>query len=151
MHVLVFYLLLNWIMHGETLKFYISVHHLEVKGTNILAYCRCCFTAIIHPSFCHSKDWSCNSAYHSYFFFTFTLTCIVTNFFLIKPTDALISQIYFCKETLTCFGQFLCPSSGVFHCTFGTGICHTGFDDMYQCWMYSGKRLIMGRGTAQNM
>jgi len=24
----------------------------------------------------------------------------------------------------TCFGQFLCPSSGVFHCTFGTGICH---------------------------
>jgi hypothetical protein len=26
----------------------------------------------------------------------------------------------------TCFGQFLCPSSGVLHCTFGTGICHTG-------------------------
>jgi len=24
----------------------------------------------------------------------------------------------------TCFGQFVCPSSGVFHCTFGTGICH---------------------------
>ena len=43
--------------------------------------------------------------------------------FIVKPTDALISQIYFCQET-TCFGQFLCPSSGVFHCTFGTGICH---------------------------
>jgi len=26
----------------------------------------------------------------------------------------------------TCFGQFLCPSSGVFHCTFGTGIHHAG-------------------------
>jgi len=26
----------------------------------------------------------------------------------------------------TCFGQFLCPSSGVFHCTHGNGICHTG-------------------------
>jgi hypothetical protein len=25
-----------------------------------------------------------------------------------------------------CFGQFLCPSSGVFHCTQRSGICHTG-------------------------
>ena len=24
----------------------------------------------------------------------------------------------------TCFGHFLCPSSRVLHCTFGTGICH---------------------------
>ena len=26
----------------------------------------------------------------------------------------------------TCFGQFLCPSSGVFHCAHSNGICHTG-------------------------
>ena len=26
----------------------------------------------------------------------------------------------------TCFGQFLCPSSGVFHCTHSNGICHKG-------------------------
>ena len=26
----------------------------------------------------------------------------------------------------TCFGQFLCPLSGVFHCTHSNGICHTG-------------------------
>jgi len=26
----------------------------------------------------------------------------------------------------TCFGQFLCPSSGVIHCTHSNGICHTG-------------------------
>ena len=26
----------------------------------------------------------------------------------------------------TCFGQFLCPSSGVFYCTYSNGICHTG-------------------------
>ena len=26
----------------------------------------------------------------------------------------------------SCFGQFLCPSSGVFHCTHSNGICHTG-------------------------
>jgi len=25
----------------------------------------------------------------------------------------------------TCFGQFPCPSSGVIHCTFGTGTCYT--------------------------
>jgi len=24
-----------------------------------------------------------------------------------------------------CFGQFLCPSSAVFHCTHSNGICHT--------------------------
>jgi len=24
------------------------------------------------------------------------------------------------------FGQFLCPSSGVFHCTHSSGICPTG-------------------------
>jgi len=29
--------------------------------------------------------------------FTFVWPCIVTNLFLIKPTDALISQIYFCQ------------------------------------------------------
>jgi hypothetical protein len=26
----------------------------------------------------------------------------------------------------TCFGQFLCPPSSVFHCTHSNGICHTG-------------------------
>ena len=26
----------------------------------------------------------------------------------------------------TYFGQFLCPSSGVFHCTHSNGVCHTG-------------------------
>jgi len=30
------------------------------------------------------------------------------------------------KGNSTCFGQFLCPSSGIFHCTHGNGICHTG-------------------------
>jgi hypothetical protein len=33
-------------------------------------------------------------------FFTFKWPCIVTNFFWIKPTDPLISQIYFCQTTL---------------------------------------------------
>ena len=36
----------------------------------------------------------------------------------------------FCSRTMiensTCFGQFLYPSSGVFHCAHSNGICHTG-------------------------
>ena len=27
---------------------------------------------------------------------------------------------------LTYFGQFLCPSSGVFHCAHSNGVCYTG-------------------------
>ena len=30
------------------------------------------------------------------------------------------------KENSTCFGQYLCPSSGVFHCKHNNGVCHTG-------------------------
>jgi hypothetical protein len=37
---------------------------------------------------------------------------------------------YFLKFILkgksTCFGQFTCPSSGVFHCIHSNGIYHTG-------------------------
>jgi len=50
--------------------------------------------------------------------------CIVTNFVLMKPKDALVFPSLFLSRNSTCFGQSLCPSSGVFHCTFGTGICH---------------------------
>ena len=39
---------------------------------------------------------------------TFMWPCIVTNFFLIKPTDAPISQIYFVKK-LSMFGTFPLP------------------------------------------
>jgi len=35
---------------------------------------------------------------HRHLFFTFMLPCIVTSFFSIKPTDALISQICFVKK-----------------------------------------------------
>ena len=52
---------------------------------------------------------------------------ICSGFFSYNKTnlEALISQIYFWNKT-TCFGQFLCPSSGVFHCIHNNGICHTG-------------------------
>jgi len=70
----------------------------------------------------------------------------------------------------TCFGQFLYPSSGVFHCTHSNDICHTGFQtaneqdqagqpdpacllsenlyDIYHCCVYSEKLLMMDTGTA---
>jgi hypothetical protein len=32
----------------------------------------------------------------------------------------------------TCFGHILCPSSGVFYCTFVTGKFHAGFDGGFQ-------------------
>jgi hypothetical protein len=31
---------------------------------------------------------------------------------------------FFFSRNCICFGQFLCPSSVVLHCTFGTGVCH---------------------------
>jgi hypothetical protein len=39
--------------------------------------------------------------------------CIVTNFFLTKPTRCTNFTNLFCHET-TCFGEFVCPSSGVY-------------------------------------
>jgi len=51
-----------------------------------------------------------------------------TSWFLlvIKPTRCTNFSNLFLKEKSTRFGQFLCPSSGVFHCTHSSGICHTG-------------------------
>jgi len=43
---------------------------------------------------------------------------------LIKPTKGTnISNLFW--HEITCFEQFLCSSSGVFHCTHSSGICHT--------------------------
>jgi hypothetical protein len=35
-------------------------------------------------------------------------------------------KILCCQKTLTCFGHFLCPSAGVFYCTFDIGIFLAG-------------------------
>jgi hypothetical protein len=48
------------------------------------------------------------------------------NSFLNNEPDALITQ---------CFGHLLCPLSGVFHCTFGTGKFYAGVDDRFQAVM----------------
>jgi hypothetical protein len=46
-------------------------------------------------------------------------------FIIIKPTRCTNFSNLFWNE-ITCFGQFLCPTSGVFHCTHSNGMCHTG-------------------------
>jgi len=47
-------------------------------------------------------------------------------FLIIKPTRCFNISNLFLEWNYTCFGQFLCPSSGVFHCTHSNGICLTG-------------------------
>ena len=46
-------------------------------------------------------------------FFTFLWPCILTNFFVIKPTRC-TNFIIFLSQNPTCFGEFVCPSSGVY-------------------------------------
>jgi hypothetical protein len=59
--------------------------------------------------------WNLSGNWRSSFFKFIWRRCIVTNFFVIKPTDALISQIYFCQENLHVSG-----SSSAHHQEFST-------------------------------
>ena len=69
------------------------------------------------------------------------------------------SNLFF-EWNSTCFGQFFCPSSGVFHCTHNN-TCRIRTDpasklsanlyDIYHCCVYSRKLLVMDRGSARNM
>jgi hypothetical protein len=51
---------------------------------------------------------------------------LLASFFIIKPTRLSNFSNLLLEWNSTCFEQFLCPSSGVFHCTHSSGICHTG-------------------------
>jgi hypothetical protein len=87
---------------------------------------------------------------HTWCAFYVHVTVLHRNKLLCNKTDAIIFPKLFLSRNSTCLGQFLCLSSGVFHCTFGTGICHQTCMT-YQCRMYSEKLLMIGRGTAPNM
>jgi hypothetical protein len=58
-------------------------------------------------------------------FFQLLVTKCWIFFFIIKPSRCTNFSNLFWKWNSTCFGQFLCPSSGVIHCTLSNGICHT--------------------------
>jgi hypothetical protein len=53
-------------------------------------------------------------------------------FLIIKPTRCTYFSNLFLEWNSTHFGQFLSPSSGVFHCTHSSGICHTGLLATYE-------------------
>jgi hypothetical protein len=46
-------------------------------------------------------------------------------FLIIKPTRCTNFSKLFLESNSTCFRQFPCPSSGVFHCTHSNGVCCT--------------------------
>jgi len=58
-------------------------------------------------------------------FFAGSSTKMCAIILIIKPTRCTNFSNLFLDWNFTCFGQFLCPSSVVFHCTLNNGICHT--------------------------
>jgi len=50
---------------------------------------------------------------------------MMTEFVIIKPTRWTNFSNLFLEWNSTCFGEFLCPSSGVLHCTHSNVVCHT--------------------------
>ena len=91
---------------------------------------------------------------------------------VIKPTRCTKFSNLFLERNSTRFGQFLCPSSRVFRCTHSNGMSYRFADSLqagsgwnilillascqqtcmtYHCCLYSGKLLMMDRGTVRNM
>ena len=56
---------------------------------------------------------------------TFNIKCTLL-FLIIKATRCTNFSNLFLDWNCTCFGQFPCPSWGVFRCTHSIGICRTG-------------------------
>ena len=70
---------------------------------------------------------ACNADIHPNFllFFTFMWPCIVTNFFIIKPTRCTNFTNLFWHETLHVSGSSSVHHQEFIHCTLSNGICHT--------------------------
>ena len=64
----------------------------------------------------------------TYFIFDIHVTVLCDKFLTIKPTRCMNFSNLFLEWNCTCFGQFLCPSLGVFHCTHYSGMC------IHVCW-----------------
>jgi hypothetical protein len=90
--------------------------------------------------------------YLSHIFFDVHVTVHRVKFLIMKPSRCTNFSNLFLEWNSTCFGQFLCPASGVFHCTHSDSICHTSLltaclqaaanlYDIYHCCVYSEKLL----------
>jgi hypothetical protein len=66
----------------------------------------------------------CNLSTQNIFDVHVTVHCV--KFLIIKPNRCTDFSNLLLEWSSTCFGQFLCPSSGIFHCTHSNGMCHTG-------------------------
>jgi hypothetical protein len=64
--------------------------------------------------------------------FTFVWPCIVTNFFIIKPTKRTNFPNVFWHETLHVSGSSSVHHQEFIHCTLGTGVCHNTFVDSFR-------------------
>jgi hypothetical protein len=112
-------------------------------------------------------------------YLTFIWPCIVTDFFIIKPTRLTNFTNWLRHETLHLSGSSSANHQKFIHCTLINGICHTGLKTAFEqdqdvtvntvpswscskavfktCMTYTSaectanKLLIMGRGTARNM
>jgi hypothetical protein len=101
---------------GQTLHSFFDIH-VTVHRDKLLTIepTRCThFSNLFWNETLHVSDSS--SVHHQEFFTVHTAMVYV-----IQVCWQLASRI-----RMELFGQFLCPSSGVFHCTHGNGICHTG-------------------------
>ena len=62
---------------------------------------------------------------HTYISLMYMWPCIVTNFFVIKPTRCTNFTNLFCHETLHVSDSSSVHHQEFIHCTLGTGVCHT--------------------------
>ena len=60
--------------------------------------------------------------------FTFMWPCVVTNFFITKPTRCTNSSNLFWHETLHVSNSSSVHQQEFIHCTLSNGICHTAFE-----------------------
>ena len=80
-----------------------------------------------------TQEWCCKwlvlvnyKSTHHHKYDTARLYNMPSHFPIIKPTKCTNFSNLFLEWNSTCFGQFLCPSSGIFHRTHSNGICYTG-------------------------
>jgi len=62
-------------------------------------------------------------------FYNAYVTVHRVKFLIMQPTSCANFSNLFLEWNSACFGQFLCPSSVVFHCTHSNGVCHIGYGD----------------------
>ena len=67
-----------------------------------------------------------SSSVHHQEFFTVHIAMVYVIQFFWQLASKLSEKLILEGNSIR-FGQFLCPSSGVFHCTHSNGICHTVF------------------------